>query len=86
MATSGETGWHRSRRQVTDKIDTEIFRSVERLKQLRVEHRDLDQVIARLVTDPNVDQLMLKRLKKRKLMLKDMITQLESARIPDLNA
>jgi hypothetical protein len=46
----------------------------------------LDQVIARLVTDPNVDQLMLKRLKKRKLMLKDMITQLESARIPDLNA
>jgi hypothetical protein len=71
---------------VTDKIDTEIFRSVERLKQLRVEHRDLDQVIARLVTDPNVDQLMLKRLKKRKLMLKDMITQLESARIPDLNA
>lgn len=59
---------------------------MERLKQLRVEHRDLDQVIARLVTDPNVDQLLLKRLKKRKLMLKDMITQLESARIPDLNA
>lgn len=71
---------------MTEKIDTEVFRSVERLKQLRVEHRDLDQVIARLVTDPNVDQLMLKRLKKRKLMLKDMITQLESARIPDLNA
>jgi hypothetical protein len=59
---------------------------VERLKQLRVEHRDLDQVSSRLVRDPNVDQLMLKRLKKRKLMLKDMITQLESARIPDLNA
>jgi hypothetical protein len=71
---------------VTDNIETETFRNVERLKQLRVEHRDLDQVIARLVTDPNVDQLMLKRLKKRKLMLKDMITQLESARIPDLNA
>ena len=68
------------------KIDTETFRNVERLKQLRVEHQDLDQVISRLVTDPNVDQLMLKRLKKRKLMLKDMITQLESARIPDLNA
>lgn len=71
---------------MTEKIETETFRNVERLKQLRVEHRDLDQVIARLVTDPNVDQLMLKRLKKRKLMLKDMITQLESARIPDLNA
>lgn len=69
-----------------DKIETETFRSVERLKQLRVEHRDLDLVIARLVSDPHVDQLMLKRLKKRKLILKDMITQLESARIPDLNA
>ena len=67
-------------------VETETFRNVERIKQLRVEHRDLDQVIARLVNDPQVDQLMLKRLKKRKLMLKDMITQLESARIPDLNA
>jgi hypothetical protein len=71
---------------VDEKIETETFRSVERLKQLRVEHRDLDLVIARLVSDPHVDQLMLKRLKKRKLILKDMITQLESARIPDLNA
>lgn len=71
---------------MNENVDTETFRNVERLKQLRVEHRDLDQVIARLVHDPNVDQLMLKRLKKRKLMLKDMIAQLESARIPDLNA
>ena len=71
---------------MANKFETETFRNVERLKQLRVEHRDLDQVISRLVTDPNVDQLMLKRLKKRKLMIKDMITQLESARIPDLNA
>ena len=69
-----------------EKIDTETFRNVERLKQLRVEHQDLDQVISRLVDDPHVDQIMLRRLKKRKLMLKDMITQLESARIPDLNA
>lgn len=69
-----------------DKVETATFRNVERLKQLRVEHRDLDQVISRLVTDPQVDQLMLKRLKKRKLMLKDMIAALESARIPDLNA
>ena len=68
------------------KVETETFKNVERLKQLRVEHRDLDQVIARLVHDPQVDQVMLRRLKKRKLMLKDMITQLESARIPDLNA
>jgi hypothetical protein len=71
---------------VDQKIETEAFKNVERLKELRVEHQDLDQVITRLVDDPQVDQIMLRRLKKRKLMLKDMITQLESARIPDLNA
>jgi hypothetical protein len=59
---------------------------MERLRNLRVEHRDLDRVISELADDPKVDQIMLKRLKKRKLMLKDMITQLESDRIPDLNA
>lgn len=69
-----------------DKIETELFRSVEKLRDLRVEHRDLDRVITELAVDPKVDQIMLKRLKKRKLMLKDMITQLESDRIPDLNA
>ena len=71
---------------MTDKIELEVFKNVERLKELRVEHQDLDQVISRLVIDPEVDQIMLRRLKKRKLMLKDMITQLESDRIPDLNA
>ena len=68
------------------KIETEIFKNAKRLKELRVEHQDLDQVISKLAGDPDVDQIMLRRLKKRKLMLKDMITQLESARIPDLNA
>ena len=71
---------------MSDKIEVEVFKHVERLKELRVEHQDLDQVISRLVVDPDVDQIMLRRLKKRKLMLKDMITQLESDRIPDLNA
>ncbi len=69
-----------------ENIETGVFKSVERLRELRVEHRDLDRVIAELADDPKVDQIMLKRLKKRKLMLKDMITQLESDRIPDLNA
>ena len=71
---------------MAEKIETEVFKNVERLKELRVEHQDLDQAISRLVIDPEVDQIMLRRLKKRKLMLKDMITQLESDRIPDLNA
>ncbi|NGP52659.1 YdcH family protein [Thioalkalivibrio sp. XN8] len=57
-----------------------------RLKELRIAHRDLDDVITRLADDPLVDQLQLKRLKKRKLMLKDLITRLESELIPDLNA
>jgi hypothetical protein len=57
-----------------------------RLVELRVEHRDLDDVIARLAKDPLVDELELKRLKKRKLMIKDQITRLESKVIPDLNA
>jgi len=71
---------------VVEKIEIQAFRSVERLKELRIEHQDLDQVISRLVVDPHVDQIMLRRLKKRKLMIKDMISQLESDRIPDLNA
>ena len=71
---------------MAEKIETDAFKNVGRLKELRVEHQDLDQVISRLVDDPHVDQIMLRRLKKRKLMIKDMITQLESDRIPDLNA
>ncbi len=71
---------------MADKIETDPFQNVARLKQLRVEHQDLDEVISRLADDPHVDQIMLRRLKKRKLMIKDMITHLESSRIPDLNA
>jgi hypothetical protein len=58
----------------------------ERLEELRLEHRDLDEVIARLVEDPCLDQIRLSRMKKRKLMLKDVIARLESKLIPDLNA
>ena len=57
-----------------------------RLAELRVEHRDLDDVIARLLEGPFVDQLQIRRMKKRKLMLKDVIAHLESALIPDLDA
>ena len=71
---------------MTEKIEIEALSSVERLKELRIEHQDLDQVISRLVVDPHVDQIMLRRLKKRKLMIKDMISQIERDRIPDLNA
>mgnify|MGYP000470579544 FL=1 len=56
------------------------------IAELREEHRDLDEAIARLVTDPRVDQLRLTRMKKRKLKLKDWIAQLESELIPDIDA
>lgn len=56
------------------------------LTQLRMEHRDLDDVITRISQDPYVDQLQIRRLKKRKLVLKDRIEQLKSRLIPDLNA
>jgi hypothetical protein len=57
-----------------------------RLAELRVAHRDLDDVIERLLEGPYVDQLQVRRMKKRKLLIKDVITRLESALIPDLDA
>jgi len=71
---------------MTDKIDTESFKELERLRDLRVSHRDLDDLIDRLQHDPMVDQLRIRRLKRRKLLLKDMIANLESEMIPDLDA
>ena len=54
-----------------------------KLADLRLEHRDLDVAITRLQTDIANDELAIKRLKKRKLQLKDQIARLESALIPD---
>jgi len=71
---------------VEDKVNTELFTRLQRLRQLRIEHRDLDDVISRLQMDLRVDELRLKRLKRRKLLLKDQIARLESELIPDLNA
>jgi hypothetical protein len=71
---------------MTGDIDTESFKELERLRELRVSHRDLDYLIGRLQHDPMVDQLRIRRLKKRKLLLKDMIMNLESELIPDLDA
>lgn len=58
----------------------------ERLSELRIEHRDLDEVIARLSESLSMNQLQLRRLKKRKLFLKDMIARIESQLIPNLSA
>jgi hypothetical protein len=71
---------------MTDKIDTESFKELDRLRELRDSHRNLDCLIDRLQHDPMIDQLRIRRLKKRKLLLKDMIMNLESEMIPDLDA
>lgn len=65
-------------------LDVEVIRA--KLEALRSEHRDLDEVIDRLIEKAPFDQLQLQRLKKRKLGLKDQITRLESQLIPDIIA
>ncbi len=58
----------------------------ERLDALRLEHRDLDDVIRRLTESDHHDRLQLQRLKKRKLLLKDQISTIESLLVPDIIA
>ena len=60
--------------------------TMTKIEKLRVEHRDLDEVLSRLCDDHNVDQLQIRRLKKRKLQLKDTITRLESQLLPNMLA
>ncbi len=57
-----------------------------RIHALEIEHSALDDVIARLVEVPIQDQLQLRRLKKRKLLLKDLIARLRDRLIPDIVA
>ena len=64
--------------------DTEALR--RNLELLKTEHRDLDDVILRLSESTSINQLQVKRLKKRKLVLKDQIAKLESQLLPDIIA
>ena len=66
--------------------DEEIEQIRRRLQVLEEEHGDLDHVIDRLGHDPAQDQLQLRRLKKRKLLLKDEIARLRDKLIPDIIA
>jgi hypothetical protein len=69
---------------VTD--DSEFDAMQHKLEALRMEHRDLDDVIDRVVEEAPFDQLRVQRLKKRKLLLKDAIARLESELLPDIIA
>ena len=66
--------------------DEDPAKIAAQLVELKVEHRDLDEAIGRLAASIESDELAIKRLKKRKLKIKDMISSLESRLIPDLDA
>lgn len=57
-----------------------------RIVELQIEHRDLDDAIERLCQQPGVDDLMLRRLKKRRLALRDCIARLQMELVPDIPA
>lgn len=64
----------------------DITEMQEKLADLEREHRDLDEIIDRLVKTPPVDLLQIQRLKKKKLLLKDQILKIKSAILPDIIA
>jgi hypothetical protein len=68
----------------SDETDSELIK--RKLAELLSEHRDLDDVIARVTDSGPFDQLQVQRLKKRKLLLKDEIARLESKLLPDIIA
>lgn len=57
-----------------------------RINELHLEHQDLEDLLKRIMQDTAIDQLQVCRIKKRKLLLKDIIAKLESKLIPDLDA
>ena len=66
--------------------DEELTDIRARLLELQIEHRDLDLILEHLADSPPPDQLLMRRLKKRKLVLKDLINQLEAMLVPDIPA
>ena len=64
----------------------EVFTPAMRLLELQTQHRALDRKIAELHSYPYQNQILLQRLKKEKLRLKDAIERLKDEMIPDLNA
>jgi len=71
-------------RLAMQEIDQAILR--EKLDELILEHRDLDDVIHRLQMAGGMEQMQLQRLKKRKLKLKELILKIENQLIPDILA
>jgi len=66
--------------------EEEIEKIKEKLALLELEHRDLDTAISSLQEQTYIDRMQMQRMKKRKLLLKDMIHRLHSMLIPDMPA
>jgi|GEM_PF-499417 len=75
---------HLPRQRLLMKLDPDQLHA--RVVALEIEHRDLDEAIVRLIDLPNRDDLLLTRMKKRKLQLKDQILQLKMLLVPDIPA
>ena len=69
---------------MNESVDREILE--RQLEELKSEHRDLDDVIARIAEEAPFNQLQVQRLKKRKLQLKDQMAKIESLLLPDIIA
>ena len=69
-----------------DGMNADADAVARRIVELQVEHRDLDDAISRLSLQSGVDELQLRRLKKRKLQIKDMLVQLQMQLVPDIPA
>ena len=67
-------------------MDEQLHSPARRLIELRMEHADLDVLVDRVAQDLPLDELSLRRLKKRRLRLRDLIVQLEIASDPDEKA
>jgi hypothetical protein len=67
-------------------MDFDVEALKARIRALKIEHRDLDEAIARLSDVGPFSPVQLQRLKKRKLALKDLIAKLESQLLPDIIA
>ncbi len=71
---------------MTELTEADMMVVKDQIDTLRIEHRDLDEIINRLGGSPVQDDLQLRRLKRRKLLLKDQIAQLERQLVPDVPA
>jgi hypothetical protein len=66
--------------------DPDLEKVLQQIEALKIEHRDLDDIIQHIIERGPFDTLQIQRLKKRKLVLKDLIARLESKMLPDIIA